>query len=47
MLSKNYNQISSSYNFRINGQDIKWFKVITLLEASLVDYNGITSKNNL
>lgn len=40
------NSIPSSSNFRINGQDIKWFKVITLLEASLVDYNKITLKRN-
>ncbi len=40
------NRIGSS-NFHVNGVDINWFKVITLLEASLDDYNKITLDNNI
>lgn len=34
------------YNFRVNGQDIKWLRVLTVLEASLINYNEITNRYN-
>ena len=40
------NSVPHSSNLRINSQDIKWFKVITLLEASLVEYNSVTLRYN-
>ncbi len=40
-------QIPFSANFWINRGNVEWFKVITLLEASLIDYNKTTLSNNI